>query len=192
MLVGGEDTIAVGGYTVGHQHLTRSCRLFEAKDNLFLLNYMYMLDRVFQSFCSELKTYIDEEDPVQIAKATEAQRWMEKLVETPVQNWKVTGTIPMYSSPSAWDERKLGEGVVDLSGGKGRSIGEGGGAASPPSKRKKVEKGQGDEKELPWHRVLDSNEYVKDWFLPSNNKVFQYFNPDRAENFVGLPMVTHH
>lgn len=188
----GENTIAIGGYTVGHQHLTRSRRLFEAKDKLFLLNYMYMLDRVFQSFCSELKKYIDEEDPVQVAKATGAQRWMEKLVDTPVQNWKVTGTIPTYSSPSAWDERKLGEGVVDLSGGKGRSIGGGGGAASPPLKRKKVEKGQGDEKELPWHRALDSNEYVKDWFLPSNSKFFQYFNPDRAENFVGLPMVAHH
>ena len=188
----GENTIAIGGYNVGYDHLTRSRRLFEAKDKLFLLNYMYMLDRVFQSFCSELKKYIKEEDPVQVAKTTGAQRWMEKLVETPVQNWKVTGTIPMYSSPSAWDDRRLGEGVVDLSGGKGRALSGGGGAPSPPPKKKKVEKGGGDDKELPWHRALEPNEYVKEWFLPSSNKFFQYFNPDRAENFVGLPMVTHH
>ena len=100
---------------MGYQHLTRSRRLFESKDKLFLLNYMYMLDCVFQSFCSELKKYINEEDPIQVARNTGAQKWMEKLVETPVQNWKVTGTIPIYSSPSAWDERKLGEGVVDTS-----------------------------------------------------------------------------
>jgi hypothetical protein len=187
----GENTIAVGGYNVGFQHLTRSCCLFEAKDKLFLLNYMYMLDRVFQSFCSELKKYIMEEDPIQVAKTTGAQRWMEKLVENPVQNWKVTGTIPMYSSPSAWDERKLGEGVVDLSSGKGQTLGSGG-APSPPQRKKKAEKGSGEDKELPWHRSLEPNEYVKEWFLPSPNKFFQYFNPDRSENFVGLPMVTHH
>ena len=187
----GENTIAVGGYNVGFHHLTKSRRLFEAKDKLFLLNYMYMLDRVFQSFCSELKKYIAEEDPIQVARTTGAQRWMEKLVETPIQNWKVTGTVPMYSSPSAWDEKKLGEGVVDLSSGKGRPMG-GGGLPAPSPKRKKAEKGSGDDKELPWHRSLELDEYVKDWFLPSSNKFFQYFNPERAENFVGLPMVTHH
>jgi hypothetical protein len=54
-----------------------------------------------------------------VAKLTGAWGWMEKLVEAPVQSWLVVaGTVPLYSSPSAWDDKKLGDGLVDLHGTK--------------------------------------------------------------------------
>ncbi len=167
--------------------------LFESKDRIFLVNFLYTLDRIFQHFCGEMKKYINEPDPIQVAKDAGAQRWMEKLVETPIQTWRATGAVPIYSPPSSWDDRKLGEGVVDLSSGKGRALSGGGGsAASPSPKKKKVERGSDDPKEEPWHRSLEPGEFIKDWNVPSSGKFFQFFNPDRPENFVGLPLVPHH
>ena len=90
----GESTIATGGYLASLNQLTEHRRLFRERGTLFLLNYMYMLDRVFQAFCQELLKYESEEDPIQVAKLTGARGWMEKLVEAPVQSWLVAGTVP--------------------------------------------------------------------------------------------------
>jgi len=189
----GSNTIATGGYSTGRAYLTRNRALFESKDRIFLVNFLYTLDRIFQHFCGEMKRYINEPDPIQVAKDAGAQRWMEKLVETPIQTWRATGAVPIYSPPSSWDDRKLSEGVVDLSSGKGRALSGGGGSAGSPSpKKKKVEKGSDDPKEEPWHRSLEPGEFIKEWNVPSSGKFFQFFNPDRPENFVGLPLVPHH
>ena len=76
--------------------------------------------------------YEEEEDPVQTAKLSGAKGWMEKIIQGPFQTWLFAGTVPLYSSPSAWDDRKFGEGLIDLHGSKGPSSpggGGGGGAA---------------------------------------------------------------
>lgn len=164
---------------------------------MFLLNYMYMLDRVFQSFCQELLKYENEEDPVQMAKISGAQGWMEKMIEGPFRTWLVAGTVPLYSAPSAWDDRKFGEGLIDLHGAKGRAAGGGGGGGgspqSPAAKKRKLDKDEGG-KEKAWHKALDQDEYIKDWFLPAGEEknFFNYFSPSRPENFYGFPKVTHH
>ena len=196
----GDRTIATGGYEAGLVQLSENRRLFREKGTLFLLNYMYMLDRVFQSFCQELLKYEEEEDPIQTALLTGAKGWMEKVIEGPFQNWLVAGTIPLYSAPSSWDDRKFSEGLVDLHGAKGRGAGGAGGGGgggahqSPPAKKRKVEKSPDDPKEKAWHRELDTDEYIKDWFLPEGEEknFFNYFSPSKPENFYGFPKVTHH
>ena len=194
----GESTIATGGYSAGLNQLTDNRRLFRARGTLFLLNYMYMLDRVFQAFCQELLKYEQEEDPIQVAKLSGARGWMEKLVEGPVQSWLVAGTVPLYSSPSAWDDKKLGDGLVDLHGAKHRAVAGGGGGAgaaqSPGAKKRKVEKSSDDGKEKAWHRALDPDEYIKEWSLPEGEErnFFNYFSPSKPENFYGFPKVAHH
>jgi len=191
----GDRTIATGGYEAGLKQLAENRRLFRARGTMFLLNYMYMLDRVFQSFCQELLKYEDEEDPVQMAKVSGAKGWMEKMIEGPFQTWLVAGTVPLYSAPSAWDDRKFGEGLIDLHGTKGRAAGGGGGGSpqSPAAKKRKLEKDE-DGREKAWHKALDQDEYIKDWFLPAGEEknFFNYFSPSRPENFYGFPKVTHH
>lgn len=194
----GESTIAVEGYDTGLSLLADNRRLFRARGTLFLLNYMYMLDRVFQAFCQELLKYEEEEDPIQVAKLSGARGWMKKLIEGPVQTWLVAGTVPLYSSPSAWDDRKFGEGLIDLHGSKNRAAGGsgggGGGALSPAAKKKRLDKAQDDGKEKAWHRALEPDEYIKDWFLPEGEErnFFNYFSPSKPENFYGFPKVAHH
>jgi len=192
----GEATIATGGYETGLKQLAENRRLFRARGTMFLVNYMYMLDRVFQAFCQEMLKYEQEEDPIQVARVTGARGWMDKLVEGPFNSWLVAGTVPLYSPPSAWDDRKFGEGLVDLHSGKGRGSGGGGGGsgtpASPAAKKRKVEKSGDDGKEKAWHRALDQDEYVKEWFVPEGEEFFNYFSPSKPENFYGFPRVTHH
>ena len=191
----GESTIATGGYEAGFNQLKTNRRLFRARGTMFLLNYMYMLDRVFQAFCQELLKYELEEDPIQVARLTGAQGWMAKLVDGPVQSWLVAGTVPLYSAPSAWDDRKFSEGLVDLHGSKGRAAGGGGGGASSPvAKKRKVERAADENKEKAWHRALDPDEYVKEWFLPEGDgrNFFSYFSPSKPENYLGFPKVAHH
>ena len=194
----GESTISTGGYSAGLSQLKENRRLFRARGTLFLLNYMYMLDRVFQAFCQELLKYELEEDPIQVAKISGARGWMEKLVEGPVQSWLVAGTVPLYSSPSAWDDKKLGDGLVDLHGSKNKAAGGGGGGAgaaqSPGAKKRKIDRSSDDGKEKAWHRALDTDEYIKEWFLPEGEErnFFNYFSPSKPENFYGFPKVAHH
>ena len=192
----GDGTISTGGYEKGLRQLAENRRLFRARGTMFLLNYMYMLDRVFQAFCQEMLKYEHEEDPVQVARATGAKGWMERLVEGPFNAWLVAGTVPLYSPPSAWDDRKFGEGLVDLHSGKGKGASSGGGSSGPPSspaaKKRKVEKGSEEGKEKAWHRALDQDEYVKDWFIPEGEEFFSYFSPSKPENFYGFPRVAHH
>ena len=198
----GEATIATSGYEAGLRQMAENRRLFRVRGTLFTINYMYMLDRVFQAFCQELLKYENEEDPIQVARISGAKGWMNKLIEGPFQAWLIAGTVPLYSSPSAWDDRKFGEGLVDLHSGKGRSADGGGiggsgagkGSQSPPAKKRKVDKGPEEGKEKAWHRALDEDEYVKDWFLPESGdkNFFSYFTPAKPENFLGFPRVTHH
>ena len=195
----GDSTIATGGYIAGLTQLSENRRLFRARGTMFLLNYMYMLDRVFQAFCQELLKYEEEEDPIQTAKLTGARGWMEKMIEAPFQTWLVAGTVPLYSSPSAWDDRKFGEGLVDLHSTKGRAAGGGGGGGGPQqspaaAKKRKIERSAEDGKEKAWHRALDQDEYIKEWFLPEGEErnFFSYFSPSKPENFYGFPKVAHH
>ena len=191
----GNSTIATGGYEAGFNQLKANRRLFRSRGTMFLLNYMYMLDRVFQAFCQELLKYESEEDPIQVSRLTGAQGWMAKLVEGPVQSWLVAGTVPLYSAPSAWDDRKFSDGLVDLHGSKGRAAGGGGGGpSSPVAKKRKVEKAAEESKEKSWHRALDPDEYVKEWFLPEGDgkNFFSYFSPSKPENYLGFPKVAHH
>jgi hypothetical protein len=83
-------------------------------------------------------------------------------------------------------------------GPKHRAAGGGGGGAgavqSPGAKKRKVEKSSDDGKEKAWHRALDTDEYIKEWFLPDGEErhFFNYFSPSKPENFYGFPKVAHH
>ena len=191
----GKMTIATAGYKRGLRYLTLNRMLFESQDTLFLLNYLYMLDRVFQQFCLELKRYNNEPDPVLAAQQQQAKGWMERQIERSMSDWTVLGTAPSFGPPLAWKGKSLEDGVVDISslkkpaskdsgksGAKKKSSSASGGSRSAP--------GRGQEK--PWHRELPADEYVREWRLPMGKQFTNFFTQDKPSNFAGLPLVSHH
>jgi hypothetical protein len=190
----GDMTIAIGGYRKGLYHLEKNRKLFEAiKDKMFLLNYLYMLDRVFQAFCSKIKKYEDETDPIQEAKESSAEGWMERMIDVPMAPWLVTGTIPVYGSPLAWEDKgSVNEGVQDISSGRVKSSGGSGSGSTSGEKKKRQAAASPDSKELPWHKEIPAGEYVKEWCLPVGKRFFDFFGPDKKENYAGIPKVKHH
>lgn len=190
----GEMTIATAGYKRGLSYLTSNRMLFKSQDTLFLLNYLYMLDRVFQQFCLELKRYENEPDPILAAREQQAKGWMERQIERPMSDWIVLGTVPSFGPPNVWRGKSLEEGVVDISnlrkstsketgkgGAKKKSPGASGGSPSA-----------GRSQEKPWHRELPADEYVREWRLPTGRQFTDFFTREKPSNFVGLPLVTHH
>jgi len=201
----GDRTIATSGYKFGLRMLEENRRIFDSEtilDKVFLLNYMYMLDRVFQAFCKELRRFEKEPDPIQDASAAVGERWMEKMIAAPIQSWVILGTIPTFSSPLILRGKSPSKGVMDLNeAGKKHGAAAGGGAVAgggaggaPPRQGKKAGRpAQAADGDSPgWHSELPSDECVKDWRLPSGKKLADFFGPHKKENVVGLPKVAHH
>ena len=187
----GKMTIATDGYKRGLQYLTLNRMLFEGQDTLFLLNYLYMLDRVFQQFCVELKRYENEPDPILAARQQQAEGWMERQIERPMSDWIVLGSVPSFGPPLAWKGKALGDGVVDISsiqksttksGSKKKKSGPSPGGATSPGGRSQ---------EQPWHKELPADEYVREWRLPAGKQFTDFFTRDKPSNFVGLPLIQH-
>jgi hypothetical protein len=200
----GDRTIATSGYKFGLRMLEENRRIFDSETSLnkmFLLNYMYMLDRVFQAFCKELRRFEKEPDPIQDARAVVGEVWMEKMISTPIQSWVIQGTIPTFASPLILRGKSPSNGVLDLNeAGKkhGAAIGggaaAGGGAGVTPRQGKKAGRPvpAADGESPKWHRELSEDECVKDWRLPTGKRLADFFGPHKKENMVGLPKVAHH
>ena len=201
----GDRTIATSGYKFGLRMLEENRRIFDSEtslDKVFLLNYMYMLDRVFQAFCKELRRFEKEPDPIQDASVAVGARWMERMIAEPIQSWVILGTIPTFSPPLILRGKSPSKGIMDLhEAGKrhgaavgGGAVAGGGGAGGAPRQGKRAGRpAQAADGDSPgWHSELPSDECVKDWRLPSGKKLADFFGPHKKENLTGLPKVAHH
>jgi hypothetical protein len=197
----GDRTIATSGYKCGLKILEDNRRIFDSeasRNKIFLLNYLYMLDRVFQAFCKELRRYESEPDPILYARAVNGEGWMDRMIESATQPWIVQGILPSFASPLVLQGRTSLDGVVDISGTGGKQrggpgVGGGVGAAA--------RKGGGAGNAAPagnvaggpaWHKELPGDEVVQEWRLPTGKRMADFFGPHKKENLVGIPKVSHH
>jgi hypothetical protein len=199
----GDRTIATSGYKFGLRMIEENRRIFDSEsilDKTFLFNYMYMLDRVFQAFCKELRRFEKEQDPIQDASVVIGDGWMEKMIAEPIQKWVILGQIPTFASPLILRGKAPPEkGVLDLNDAGPRKQGAAGGGAGGAAGAARQGKKAGrpapaqDPGDSPgWHSELPSDECVKEWRLPSGKKLADFFGPHKSENLVGIPKVKHH
>ena len=197
----GERTIATGGYRHGLRLLEEHRRLFEReaeKDKMFLFNYLYLLDRMFQKFCSEIKEYNQEQDPVMaLQEGLKGERWMPEMINQALEPLLIYGKELGLRPPLKLQERSSLSGLIDMSqvgrGGLGKRPAEnqdiGGRAVGGKLARRRFGMGEA----FPdWWSELGSDEYIQEWAIPQGKRFGDYFGPHRKENIAGLPLVQHH
>jgi hypothetical protein len=128
----GNGTVATEGYTTaglgleGHHHVE-----FEGaaqRNKLFLLNYLYLLDGVFQSFCKEVRKFANQANPIlECNQGGRLESWM---------GWRISSqemadmfftpgiTLLMLATPFALEGiSPNSEGLLDLTN-KGKGAGQ--------------------------------------------------------------------
>jgi hypothetical protein len=121
----GDKTVATEGYTTGLSLLERHHAEFERagqKSKLFLLNYLYLLDRVFQSFCKEVRKFSDRTDPVlDCNQGGRLEGWMGRRISQTMADMFTLGITPLLTAPLALEGNSPNsEGLLDLSHKGGR------------------------------------------------------------------------
>jgi hypothetical protein len=205
----GDRNIASEGYQVGLETLQRHPKKFEiemSNNKMFLVSFLYMLDRSCQSYCLELRGFEFEQDPILAARANNMNTWMGKFIKDAVPKWLVTGIVPQFSSPTSMSGAQVGR-VVDLTvgggpGGRGRG-GQGGraadragGAAGAGGQHGAADRAAGGAvggADQAWHKEMPGGEYVAEWQIPRGREFLAYFGgPNPVERLNKLPKVTHH
>ena len=98
----GEENIAVAGYQVGLEILQSHKRVFDAelsRTKSFLVNYLYMLDRTFQEFCTRMLEFESDAAPAQAAKDRGLHRLMERNISEAMRPWMVNRIVPNFTAP---------------------------------------------------------------------------------------------
>ena len=196
----GAKTIATSGYRHGLKVLEEHRRLFEReseKDKMFLFNYLYLLDRVFQRFCREIRECNQEDDPVLALKEMiRGDRWMKEMINQALEPLLIYGKELGLRPPIKLQERSHLSGLIDMSQlGKGGAYKrpaenqEGGAKAVGRMAKRRV---AGGEAYPDWWFELTPAECVKEWAIPQGKKFGDYFGPHKKDNVVGLPYVQHH
>jgi len=197
----GEKTIATSGYRHGLRLLEENRRLFEReseKDRMFLFNYLYLLDRMFQRFCREVRECIEESDPVlTLREMIKGDRWMKEMVNQAMEPLIIYGKELGLRPPIKLQNRSSLSGLIDMSQvGKGNANKrpaehqhDGGGKAGGKLARRKLAAG---EAYPDWWNELSTEDYVQEWSIPQSKKFGDYFGPHKKDNVVGLPFVQHH
>mmetsp|Transcript_88008 Transcript_88008/g.172169 ORF Transcript_88008/g.172169 Transcript_88008/m.172169 type:complete len:831 (-) Transcript_88008:5093-7585(-) len=195
----GEKTIATSGYRYGLRLLEEHRRLFEReadRDKMFLFNYLYLLDRMFQQFCREIREYSQEQDPVLTLKETlRRDRGMRGMIDQAMEPLVIYGKELGLRPPIKLQDRSSLSGLIDMS-----QVGkvnpskrpvedlDGGGKAGGKVARRRV----GVEPHPDWWYELSSEDCIREWAIPHSKKFGDYFGPHKKENVVGLPYVQHH
>jgi hypothetical protein len=181
--------------------LEENRRLFEReseKDRMFLFNYLYLLDLMFQRFCREIRECIEEPDPVlTLREMIKGDRWMKAMVDQAMEPLIIYGKELGLRPPIKLQDRSSLSGLIDMSQvGKGNANKrpaenqhDGGGKAGGKLARRKL---TGGEAYPDWWTELGSDDYVREWSIPSSKKFGDYFGPHKKDNVVGLPFVQHH
>ena len=200
----GEKTIATSGYRHGLRLLEDHRRLFEReaeKDKMFLFNYLYLLDRMFQRFCREVRECRQEQDPIlTLQEVLKGDRWMKEMINQALEPLIIYGKELGLRPPLKLQERSQLSGLIDMS--QAGTIGnhgqkrpaennhDGGGKAGGKAARRKM--GVVGEAHPDWWHELSVNDHVREWAVPQAKKFGDYFGPHKKENVVGLPYVQHH
>lgn len=198
----GEKTIATGGYRHGLKLLEEHRRLLEReadKDKMFLFNYLYLLDRVFQRFCREIRECSQEQDPVlALREIIKGDRWMKEMINQALEPLLIYGKELGLRPPIKLQERSVLSGLIDMShSGKGNSgkrpaeNQDGGGGKAGAGRPAKRRAGAG-EAHPDWWYELSNEEFIREWAIPPGKKFGEFFGPHKKDNVVGLPYVPHH
>jgi hypothetical protein len=196
----GERTIATSGYRHGLKLLEEHRRLFEReaeKDKMFLFNYLYLLDRMFQRFCREIRECHQEQDPVITLKdILKGDRWMKGMIDQAMEPLVIYGKELGLRPPLKLQDRSALSGLIDMSqtgrvnpNKRPAENHDGGGKAGGKAARRRVGAGEANHD---WWYELSSDECVREWAIPHGRKFGDYFGPHKKDNVVGLPYVQHH
>jgi hypothetical protein len=195
----GEKTLATSGYRQGLRLLEEHRRVFDreaGKDKMFLLNYLYLLDRIFQRFCKEIREFKEEQDPVlSLRDILKGDRWMIEMVNQAMEPLIIFGKELGFRPPLQLQEQSSLSGLVDMSQmGKGPNKRqaeklEGGGKAGGRPAKKRFGAVEADQD---WWTELKNADYVSEWAIPREKKFGDFFGPHKKGNVVGLPYVQHH
>ena len=189
----GEDNIAVAGYPVGLEILQSHKRVFDAelsRTKSFLVNYLYMLDRTFQDFCTRMLDFEFEAAPARAAKDRGVHRLMERNIMEAMKPWMVNRIVPNFSAPISLQGKVAPDGVVDLAGSSPRSS-TGDGQARTGRERTKRAGKNNDAMKMEFGQ-LPANEYVKEWQLPPGKEFSDFFGVNHPGSIKGLPRFKHH
>ena len=189
----GEENIAISGYQVGLKILQSHKRAFDAESSRtrsFLVNYLYMLDRTFQDFCTRMLEFEFDGAPAQAAKDRGLHRLMERNISEAMRPWMVNRIVPNFSAPVSLQSKASSEGVVSLADStSGSSAGDSQGKSAKARGRRN---GKGnDTKNLELDR-LPQNEYVREWQLPPGKHFSDFFGANHPGRTKDLPKFPHH
>jgi hypothetical protein len=189
----GEENIAVAGYQVGLEILQSHKRVFDAelsRTKSFLVNYLYMLDRTFQEFCTRMLEFESDAAPAQAAKDRGLHRLMERNISEAMRPWMVNRIVPNFTAPISLQSKAASDGVVNLADGtSGSSAGDSQGKTGN-ARGKRNGKGS-DATNLEFER-LPKNEWVREWQLPPGKRFSDFFGANHPGGFKGLPKFKHH
>ena len=115
----GHKTIGTGGYKHGLKLLEDNRHLFEMeaeKDKLFLFNYLYLLDRMFQGFFREIRECTLEQDPVLALKdVVKGDRWMKEMLNQAMEPLILFGKELGLRPSLKLQEQSSLAGLIDMS-----------------------------------------------------------------------------
>jgi len=184
----GDMTIATSGYRKGLMAMEENRQRFEAEyreNKMFLFNYLYLLDRVFQAFCEEIQKQSGSADPIRAFLSVRKATFMEDLIEGPLLLWLVQGIRLSLQPPLLLAGRETLAGIVDLNQGSSNRGKPGSGGKSP-----RTRSAQGELSEE-GQASLKAEERVAEWQLPEGKDMGSFFNPHQKDNTRPVPRVTH-
>jgi hypothetical protein len=180
-LITGKDSIASQGYKTGKRFLDDNRDEVEAAvkdDPYFLMKYLFMLDRHFQSFCRLLLEHAVGRDPLAEAEKV-LKGYFQMSQRREMGNLEGGGGAPTLSMPSGFKETNPEEKKRGRTPGGGRTTPD---LRSPRNdKKKKVE-------EQEWHSKLPDPE--ASWKLPEGKTMRDFFPTNESK--AGFPKLTHH
>lgn len=185
----GPNTIAASGYQKGLDMIRSKRPKFEAqhrKDKHFLVSFLYFLDKVFNQFCEYIIACEGDRNPVASLKGLlNGEKWMALTIDDIMQSWSIFDLTSRLEPPPALRGVVVPGGLVDLDeAGYHDSIG----GDERPSKRQA--KGDGGPA---WHYKIPQGEEVKEWQLPSGQKLGSYFGTTKGkDNLSWMPSYAHH
>ena len=151
-----------------------------SKDGLFLTKFTYMLDCVFQSFCTELLSEAKgSRDPLGRAEKRLANYQVDQI-KGELRSFNIVGSIPPLSLPTIIEEieaRKRSPEAGESKKGRGEN-----GPKRPPESK------GGEGKVFPTRNPHP----VTAWKIPAGKTYKDYFGPIHKERISGFPKVPHH
>jgi hypothetical protein len=174
------ESIGTGGYAYGLRLIERHRRLFDKalkRDRMFIVKFVYLLDRVFQNFVNRLGSFYQTRDPIRVARS-HLRNSMEEEIDDAMRGF-TAGAYPNLSLP-----------VVILS--PDTEAADSDGEKKPSSKRRSNDATDLTDSPEWWSKNLHP---VSEWCIPAGKNFPQFFNtrdPELKDNLTNFPKFNHH